>query len=64
MTHGVHSEAVRCDYNMGSELAYTYACCHLLGDRLATNDNQNEKTTLTHNEAGPHIGLQATLQIV
>ena len=36
---------------MGSELAYT--CSHLLGDRLGTNDKQNNKTIITHNEAGP-----------
>ena len=49
MTHGAHSEAVSCDY-MGSELAYMQPS---VGDRLATKDKQNNKTTITHNEAGP-----------
>ena len=44
MTLGAHSEAVSCDY-MASELAYT--CSHLWGDRLATKDKQNNKTTIT-----------------
>ena len=62
MIHGAQSEAVSCDYIMGSELAY--ACSHLWGDRLAMKDKQNNKTIITHSEAGPQIGLQATHQIV
>ena len=35
---------------MGSELAHMQPS---VGDRLATKDKQNNKTTITHNEAGP-----------
>ncbi len=41
-----------------------HTCSQLRGDLLAMKDKQNNKTTITHNEAGPQIGLQATHQIV
>ena len=53
---------MKLDDSRGSELACTYS--HMWCDRLAMKDERNSKTTITHNEMGPQIGLQATHQIV
>ena len=39
-------------------------CSQPRGDLLAMKDKQNNKTTITHKEAGPQIGLQVTHPIV